>query len=143
MIILYFYVLELILTKNKILLTDYDIQQQTSQEWSKLKKRVPCQLFNSVKEVWPLSKDYDLIIIDAPARTSQGTLETARNADLIIQPTGASRADLVPAVKEFNALKASGISKNKTIIYHKQTSHRSRSQSQSQSNARMIKSFGL
>jgi len=34
-----------------------------------------------------------------------GTLEIAKKADLLIQPTGASRADLIPAVKEFNALK--------------------------------------
>ncbi|RIA89966.1 hypothetical protein C1645_824035 [Glomus cerebriforme] len=32
------------------------------------------------------------------------TLEIAQVANLIIQPTGVSRADLVPAVKEFNAL---------------------------------------
>jgi hypothetical protein len=30
-------------------------------------------------------------------------LEIAKNADLIIQPVGASNDDLIPAVKEFNA----------------------------------------
>jgi chromosome partitioning protein len=43
-------------------------------------------------------------------------LEIAKHADLLIQPTGASRADLVPAVKEFNALKKAGISKNKLLF---------------------------
>ncbi|CAJ0912321.1 9098_t:CDS:2 [Entrophospora sp. SA101] len=55
-------------------------------------------------------------IIDAPARTSQGTLEIANHANLIIQPTGASRADLVPAVKEFHALKEAGIDKKKLLF---------------------------
>jgi chromosome partitioning protein len=63
-----------------------------------------------------LTKKYDLIIIDGPARTSQGTLEIAQKADLLIQPTGASRADLVPAVKEFNALKKAGISTKKLLF---------------------------
>lgn len=102
--------------KKKVLLADCDSQQATSLEWSKLNKKVPCQVFSSAKEVWPLSKDYDLIIIDGPARTSSGTLEIAKKADLVIQPTGASRADLIPAVKEFNALKKAGIPTKKLLF---------------------------
>jgi chromosome partitioning protein len=33
-----------------------------------------------------------------------------------VQPTGASRADLVPAVKEFHALVQAGISKDKLLL---------------------------
>ena len=61
-------------------------------------------------------KSYKLIIIDAPARTSQGTLEIAKKADLLVQPVGASRADLIPAVKEFNALKKAGINTKKLFF---------------------------
>ncbi|CAI2187254.1 8623_t:CDS:2 [Funneliformis geosporum] len=53
---------------------------------------------------------------NAPARTSQGTLEIAKYADLIIQPTGASRADLIPAVKEFNALAKAKIDQKKLLF---------------------------
>ncbi|CAI2169555.1 13500_t:CDS:2 [Funneliformis geosporum] len=60
--------------------------------------------------------NYDLIIIDGPARTSTGTLEIAKKADLLIQPTGASRADLIPAVKEFHALVKAGINKKKLLF---------------------------
>ena len=102
--------------KLSVLLADCDSQQATSLEWSKIKGKIPCQVFNSVKEVWPLTKQYELIIIDGPARTSMGTLEIAKKADLVIQPTGASRADLVPAVKEFNALKKAGINKKKLLF---------------------------
>ncbi len=102
--------------KIKVLLADCDSQQATSYEWNKIQGKVPSQVFNSVKEVWPHAKQYDLIIIDAPARTSQGTLEIAQHANLIVQPTGASRADLVPAVKEFNALKQAGIDKKKLLF---------------------------
>ena len=102
--------------KIKVLLADCDGQQGTSYEWSKIKGKIPCQVFNQVKDIWSLTKNYDLIIIDAPARTSQGTLEIAKKADLIIQPTGASRADLIPAVKEFNALVKAGINKKKLLF---------------------------
>jgi len=102
--------------KIKVLLADCDSQQGSSYNWSKIKGKLLCQVFNSVKEIWPLAKNYDLIIIDGPARTSQATLEIAKKADLIIQPTGASRLDLVPAVKEFNALKKAGIPPKKLLF---------------------------
>ena len=102
--------------KVNVLLADCDSQQSTSLEWSKLNKKINCQVFNSVKDIWSLSNRYDLIIIDGPARTSAGTLEIAKKVDLLIQPTGASRADLVPAVKEFNALKKAGIP-NKKLLF--------------------------
>ena len=102
--------------KLKTLLADCDHQQASSYQWSKIQGKIPCQVFNSVKEVWPLAKQYDLIVIDAPARTSQATQEIAEKADLIIQPTGASRLDLVPAVKEFHALKEAKIDKKKLLF---------------------------
>jgi chromosome partitioning protein len=105
-------------TKKKIktLLADCDPQQASSYQWSQIKKKINCQVFQKVKDVWPLTKKYDLIIIDGPARTSQATQEIAEKADLIIQPTGASRSDLVPAVKEFHALKEVGISTKKLLF---------------------------
>jgi chromosome partitioning protein len=66
--------------------------------------------------VWKIANDYELVIIDAPARTSQATLEIAQRADLIIQPVSASRDDLLPAIREFNALKDSGIDPNKLLF---------------------------
>lgn len=102
--------------KIKVLLADCDPQQASSHQWSQIKGKINCQVFNQVKEVWPLTKKYNLIIIDGPARTSQATKEIAEKADLIIQPTGASRLDLVPALKEFNALKEAGIPIKKLLF---------------------------
>ena len=111
-------------TKKKIktLLADCDHQQKTSFEWTQWRKEnqilpaINSKVFQQVKDVWPYAKEYDLIIIDAPARTSQGTLEIAKKADLLIQPVGASRDDLLPALREFNALKAQGIKKDKLLF---------------------------
>ena len=111
-------------TKKKIktLLADCDHQQKTSFEWTQWRKEnktnpaIASQIFQQVKDIWSHAKSHQLIIIDAPARTSRGTLEIAKKADLIIQPVGASRDDLLPALREFNALKAQGINQNKLLF---------------------------
>jgi chromosome partitioning protein len=74
------------------------------------------QEFNAFKAIKEQIKAYDLIIIDGPARTSQGTLEIARVANLVIQPTGPSLADLKPSVLEFHSLVKAGINKNKLVF---------------------------
>ena len=107
--------------KIKTLLADCDPQQSTSYKWTQLRKEnglspINCQVFQQVKDIWPLSKQYDLIIIDGPARTSKGTYEIAQRANLLIQPTSATRADLEPAVREFNSLVKQGISSKKLTL---------------------------
>lgn len=74
------------------------------------------QEFNTFKEIKSQEKFYDLIIIDGPARTSQGTLEIAKQANLIIQPTGPSLADLKPSVLEFHSLVKAGVDKAKLVF---------------------------
>jgi chromosome partitioning protein len=55
-------------------------------------------------------------------------LEIAKRADLIIQPTGASRADLIPAVKEFHALKKAGIPTKKLLFVPMRLSNQTEAQ---------------
>jgi chromosome partitioning protein len=74
------------------------------------------QEFNTFKKIKDQESFYDLIIIDGPARTSQGTLEIAQQANLIIQPTGSSLADLKPSVLEFHSLVKEGVKKDKLIF---------------------------
>lgn len=103
-------------------IADLDVQQGTSVEWQRLRLNngiipaVKAELFTSAKDVLEMKEYYDLIIIDAPARTSKATLEIAKVANLVVQPTGASVDDLRPAVKEFHALVKAGIDKNKLIF---------------------------
>jgi chromosome partitioning protein len=80
------------------------------------KSKFEVKIFPTIQKALRENSQYDLLIIDGPARTSQATLEIAKKADLIIQPTGASRDDLVPAVKEFNALVKAGIKKKKLLF---------------------------
>jgi chromosome partitioning protein len=100
-------------------IADLDVQQGTSVEWQRLRLKnniipaIKAELFLTAKQVLEMKEYYDLVIIDGPARTSKATLEIAKVADLIVQPTGASVDDLRPAVKEFHALVKAGIDKNK------------------------------
>lgn len=103
--------------KSKI--ADLDTQQSTSSDWQRTREnsghepRVPVEIYSTASKALADSQSYDLFILDCPARTSKGTLEIAQEADLVIQPTGASLDDLRPAVREFNALAGKGIKRAK------------------------------
>jgi chromosome partitioning protein len=74
------------------------------------------KIFPTTQQALRESSRYDLTIIDGPARTSHATLEIAQVADLVIQPTGPSIDDCMPAVKEFHALVEAGVKKNKLVF---------------------------
>lgn len=103
--------------KTKI--ADLDTQQGTSIDWhrirlnAEIKPPVAAEAFATAAQALKVAAQYDLLIIDGPARTSAGTLEIAKLADLVVQPTGASVDDLRPAVREFHALVKAGIPKHK------------------------------
>ena len=94
---------------------DLDTQQGTSVDWHRqrlqagIEPTVSVEAFATAAQALAIAKNYDLLIIDGPARTSQATLEIARTANLVVQPTGASLDDLRPAVREFHALVKAGI----------------------------------
>jgi len=104
--------------KFSVLLADCDPQQATSYHWLQLRKKskFKVEICPTAQHALREANKYDLTIIDGPARTSHATLEIAQKADLVIQPTGASRDDLIPAVKEFNALVKAGVNKKKLIF---------------------------
>lgn len=106
----------------EVKIADLDTQQGTATDWyrvrlnAKIEPVVPVELFRTAQQALAIAEHYDLLIIDGPARTSKGTLEIARVANLVVQPTGASLDDLRPAVREFHALVQAGISKDKLIF---------------------------
>jgi len=106
--------------KTKI--ADLDTQQGTTVDWHRdrlnagIQPEIAAESFATAAQALKIAHQYDLLIIDGPARTSKGTLEIATVADLVVQPTGASRNDLRPAVREFHALAKAGIAKEKLIF---------------------------
>lgn len=106
----------------EVKIADLDTQQATSVDWHRLrldaniKPIVPVELFRTAQQALTIAALYDLLIIDGPARTSAATLEIAKVANLVVQPTGASVDDLRPAVREFHGLVKSGVSKHRLIF---------------------------
>ncbi len=91
-------------------IADLDTQQATSVDWYRLRLDadiepvVPVELFRTAEQALAIANHYDLLVIDGPARTSKATLDLAKVANLVVQPTGASIDDLRPAVREFHGL---------------------------------------
>ena len=100
-------------------IADLDTQQRTTAEWQgnrarhEHEPRVPVEVYSTAKQAITDSESFDIFILDCPARTSEATLQIAEQADLVIQPTGASLDDLHPGVKEFNALVKKGVPRAK------------------------------
>lgn len=103
-------------------IADLDTQQGTAADWyrqrldANINPVVAVELFRTAEQALGIANQYDLLIVDGPARTSKATLEIARIANLIVQPTGASVDDLRPAVREFHALVKAGIPRSRLIL---------------------------
>jgi chromosome partitioning protein len=103
----------------KAKIADLDTQQGTSVDWHRtrldagIEPVVAVEAFATAEQAIKAAPEYDLLIIDGPARTSKGTLAIAKVAHLVVQPTGASTDDLRPAVREFHALVNAGVPKEK------------------------------
>jgi chromosome partitioning protein len=94
----------------RVKVADLDTQQGTSVDWHRqrlnanIEPVVSVEAFATAAQALGVANGFDILILDGPARTSQATLEIARAANLVVQPTGASLDDLRPAVREFHAL---------------------------------------
>lgn len=94
----------------RVKVADLDIQQGTLVNWQRRRlaggqePTVSVESFRDVRAALGEGNSFDLLVLDGPARTSSATLEIARFADLVVQPTGASLDDLEPAVLTFHEL---------------------------------------
>jgi chromosome partitioning protein len=106
----------------KVKIADLDTQQGTSVDWhrqrmgSSITPAVSAEAYKTAAQALAVASHFDLLVIDGPARTSQGTLDIAKVASLVVQPTGASVDDLRPAVREFHALVKEGIPKDRLVF---------------------------
>lgn len=99
-------------------IADLDVQQGTSVNWYRRRLEAgiepifSVESFKTAAQALKLASQFDYLIIDGPARASAATLEIARAATLIVQPTGSSVDDLEPAVLTFHELVRDGISRD-------------------------------
>jgi chromosome partitioning protein len=103
-------------------IADLDPQQKTVLEWDKLRQEnsaapaLTVEAFETAGEAIASAEDDELLIIDAPAHANRGTLEIAKAATLIVQPSGASIDDLRPAVLLFHELVDAGIPRDRLVV---------------------------
>jgi len=96
-------------------LADLDVQQGTCLDWSRdrnaagIEPAVSVESFRNAVAALATRDRVDLLILDGPARTSQATLEIAKVADVLVQPSGPSADDLRPVVRTWRELVAAGI----------------------------------
>lgn len=103
----------------RALLADCDPKQLTSFAWAqdrlraKLSPAIACRNFETIKVALDYaaanSDTFDILVLDGPARTTEGTLLAAHACDLVIQPASSGDDDLKPAFREFTSLVKQGI----------------------------------
>lgn len=106
----------------KVRLADLDPQQRTVSEWERLRGENQIGPALEVRSASSLAQaltgvaDDALLILDAPAGAGRRSLEIAKAADLIVQPTSGSLDDLRPAVMLFHDLVDAGIPKERLVL---------------------------
>ncbi len=72
--------------------------------------------FSTVAHALAGMADDELLIVDAPARAGRRTLDIAKAADLIIQPTSGTIDDLRPAIVLFHDLVQADIPRERLVL---------------------------
>ena len=83
---------------------DFDVKQMSSVDWVRARLErdfepaVEAEPTKDVRKALKLNRDYDVLVLDGAPGTPKRTEEMILECDLIVLPTGASRADLVPTL---------------------------------------------
>jgi chromosome partitioning protein len=106
----------------RVKLADLDTQQGTSSNWHRrrleagLEPAFSVEAYKTAAQALKVAPEFDFLVLDGPARASVATLEIARQAALVVQPTGASVDDLHPAVLTFHELVRAGIPVSRLVF---------------------------
>ena len=107
----------------RVLLADLDPQQATALRWEQTRVQhtqanplLTARGFGSAGQALAAGSDYELLVIDGPARASRGTLEIAERAHLVVVPSGASIDDLHPTVLLLHEFAQHGIDKGWVVV---------------------------
>lgn len=83
---------------------DFDVKQMTSTDWVRerlerdLEPAVEAEPTKNITKALKLNRGYDIIVLDGAPGSPKRTAQLVPECDLIILPTGASKADLVPTI---------------------------------------------
>jgi len=83
---------------------DFDVKQMTSTDWVRarlerdLEPAIEAEPIKNIDKALKHNRDYDIIVLDGAPGAPKRTAELLPACDLIVLPTGSSRADLVPTL---------------------------------------------
>jgi chromosome partitioning protein len=83
---------------------DFDIKQMSSVDWVRarlerdLEPAIEAEPTKNIDKALKQNRGYDVIVLDGAPGSPKRTAQIVPECDLIILPTGASRADLVPTI---------------------------------------------
>jgi chromosome partitioning protein len=106
----------------KVRVADLDPQQHTLVAWERLRGENRLAPLLDVRGCTTVAQalagvaEDELLILDAPARLSRRTLDIAKAADLVVQPTSGSLDDLRPAILFFHELAEAGIARERLVL---------------------------
>lgn len=89
---------------KQVKILDFDVKQMTSTDWVRarlerdLEPTIEAEPSKNLDKVLKHSKGYDLLVLDGAPGAPKRTAGLMPSCDLVILPTGASRADLVPSL---------------------------------------------
>jgi chromosome partitioning protein len=83
---------------------DFDVKQMTSTDWVRerlerdLEPAVEAEPTKDIAKALKQNRGYDVIVLDGAPGSPKRTAQLVPECDIIILPTGASKADLVPTI---------------------------------------------
>jgi chromosome partitioning protein len=83
---------------------DFDVKQMSSVDWVRqrlerdLTPEVEAEPARNIGKALKLNRGYDVIVLDGAPGSPKRTAELVPECDVVILPTGASRADLMPTL---------------------------------------------
>jgi chromosome partitioning protein len=106
----------------KVRIADLDPQQHTVVEWERMRGEnrlapaLDVRPFPTLSQALAGTEGDELVILDAPARMTRRTIDIAKAADLVVQPTSGSIDDLRPAIVFFHDLVHADIPKERLAL---------------------------
>jgi chromosome partitioning protein len=95
---------EAAITGKSAKILDFDVKQMTSTDWVRARLErdfapaIEAEPTKNIEKALKHSREYDIIVLDGAPGAPKRTAQLMPVCDLIVLPTGASRADLVPTL---------------------------------------------
>jgi chromosome partitioning protein len=104
----------------RVKIADFNVKQKTSVDWAairmsqKVRPEIPAEAFTDVSKA--IRQDYDLVVFDGRPESDNQTLTLAKEASLVVIPTGVSIDDLMPQIRFAQELKMRGLDARKILF---------------------------